>query len=53
MICVNSKIFRYNIKKVMNNVTGDNMLFKKQKKNNKGLQLRRIHRYSSKILKNW
>lgn len=39
MICVNSKIFRYNIKKVMNNVTGDNMLFKKQKKKQQGVTI--------------
>ena len=39
MICVNSKIFRYNIKKVMNNVTEDNMLFKKQKKKQQGVTI--------------
>ena len=39
MICVNSKIFRYIIKKVMNNVTGDNMLFKKQKKKQQGVTI--------------
>ena len=32
MICVNSKIFRYNIKKVIKNVTGGSMFLKKQKK---------------------